>query len=236
MQAAPFAGGEHPGVDLQVQMPVRIPRPRRVMPHRHRLQPLHRDLDLGAYVGWGPGAKVLGSEHTGEPGDVPIIQTDLVIKPVRVDDGADIGVNAVLLPGVTVGRGAIVGAGAVVTKDVPSFAIVAGVPARILRSRGESAVIDTLLVSCRVIGRGAEAVLVHALAKLARRGGASELVGEFIPSKRNGQVADLYGRLGFDRPEQQGQVTTWRWELSRGLPPVPEWLHVCDPDGILNER
>ena len=97
-----------------------------------------RDLQLGEYVGWGPGAKVLGSEHTGEPTGVPIIQTDLVIKPVRVDDGADIGVNAVLLPGVTVGKGAIVGAGAVVTKDVAPFAIVAGVPAKLLRSRGDA--------------------------------------------------------------------------------------------------
>ena len=94
-----------------------------------------RDLELGEYVGWGPGAKVLGSEHTGEPADVPIIQTDLVIKPVRVGAGADIGVNAVLLPGVTVGAGAIVGAGAVVTKDVDPYAIVAGVPAKFLRSR-----------------------------------------------------------------------------------------------------
>jgi len=94
-----------------------------------------RDLELGTYVGWGPGAKVLGSEHTGDPVDVPIIQTDLVIKPVRVEDDADIGVNAVLLPGVTVGRGAIVGAGAVVTKDVPPYTIAAGVPARVLRSR-----------------------------------------------------------------------------------------------------
>ena len=94
-----------------------------------------RDMELGEYVGWGPGAKVLGSEHTAEPADVPIIQTDLVIKPVRVHDGADIGVNAVLLPGVTVGRGAIVGAGAVVTKDVAPYAIVAGVPAKFLRSR-----------------------------------------------------------------------------------------------------
>jgi acetyltransferase-like isoleucine patch superfamily enzyme len=94
-----------------------------------------RDLELGEYVGWGPGAKVLGSEHTGQPADVPIIQTDLVIKPVRVLKWADIGVNAVLLPGVTVGEGAIVGAGAVVTKDVPDYAIVAGVPAKRLKSR-----------------------------------------------------------------------------------------------------
>ncbi|HEY8806147.1 MAG TPA: acyltransferase [Candidatus Limnocylindria bacterium] len=96
-----------------------------------------RNMELGEYVGWGPGAKVLGSEHTGEPANVPIIQTDLVIKPVRVGNGADIGVNAVLLPGVSVGEGAIVGAGAVVTKDVAPYAIVAGVPAKFLRSRGD---------------------------------------------------------------------------------------------------
>jgi len=94
-----------------------------------------RDLILEEYVGWGPGAKVLGSTHTGLPPELPIIQTDLEIKPVRIGAWADIGTNAVILPGVTVGRGSIVGAGAVVTRDVPAFAIVAGVPAQFLRWR-----------------------------------------------------------------------------------------------------
>jgi acetyltransferase-like isoleucine patch superfamily enzyme len=94
-----------------------------------------RDLVIGEYVGWGPGARVLGSTHSGVPGDVPIVQTDLEIKPVRIEDWADVGTGAVILPGVTVGRGSIVGAGAVVTRDVPPFAIVAGVPARVVRLR-----------------------------------------------------------------------------------------------------
>lgn len=94
-----------------------------------------RDLVLEDYVGWGPGAKVLGSAHTGLPADVPIVHTDLEIKPVRIKAWADIGTNATILPGVTVGRGAMVGAGAVVTADVPDFAVVAGVPARFLKWR-----------------------------------------------------------------------------------------------------
>ena len=94
-----------------------------------------RDLVIEECVGWGPGAKVLGSTHTGLPLDVPVIQTDLQIKAVRIEAWADIGVNAVILPGVTVGRGAIVGAGAVVTEDVQPFSIVAGVPARFIRNR-----------------------------------------------------------------------------------------------------
>jgi galactoside O-acetyltransferase len=94
-----------------------------------------RDLQFGDFVGWGPGAKVLGSEHTGDPIDAHVIETDLRMAPVRIEAGADVGTNAVILPGVTVGAGAIVGAGAVVTSDVAAYEIVAGVPARKLRNR-----------------------------------------------------------------------------------------------------
>jgi acetyltransferase-like isoleucine patch superfamily enzyme len=94
-----------------------------------------RNLILEDYVGWGPGAKVLGSSHTGEPIDVPIISTELIIKPIVIGYGADIGTNATILPGVHVGAHSIVGAGAVVNVDVPEYAVAAGVPARVIRYR-----------------------------------------------------------------------------------------------------
>jgi acetyltransferase-like isoleucine patch superfamily enzyme len=97
-----------------------------------------RDLIIEDYVGWGPGAKVLGSEHTGAPVDIPVVSTDLEIRPVRICAWSDIGTNATIMPGVTVGKGAIVGAGSVVTSDVEPYSIVAGVPARFVRWRREA--------------------------------------------------------------------------------------------------
>jgi len=57
---------------------------------------------------------------------------DWTLLPTLVKQGASIGANATLLCGITIGEGALVGAGAVVTKDVPAYAIVAGVPARVI--------------------------------------------------------------------------------------------------------
>jgi UDP-2-acetamido-3-amino-2,3-dideoxy-glucuronate N-acetyltransferase len=62
-------------------------------------------------------------------------QADWEVLPTKVCRGASIGSHATVLPNLTIGEGALVGAGAVVTRDVPPFAVVAGVPARVVGHR-----------------------------------------------------------------------------------------------------
>src|SRR4051794_9369095 len=59
-------------------------------------------------------------------------------RPVVVGEGTWLGINVVVLPGVTIGKGCIVGANSVVTKDLPDYSVAAGAPARILRSSKRS--------------------------------------------------------------------------------------------------
>lgn len=96
-------------------------------------------IEVGHDVGIGPHACVLTSAHEDSAAHVasrrPIMDAPLRFAKVVLGDGCDIGVGAIILPGVTVGEGAQVGAGAVVTRDVPPYAVVAGNPARVLRSR-----------------------------------------------------------------------------------------------------
>jgi len=98
----------------------------------------------------------------------------------------------------------------------------------IVRRDHDEAVIDTLLVSCRVLGRSAEMVLVDQLARISRAAGATVLVGEYVPSERNGQVADLYDRIGFSVVDTDGARRQWKWDLTAGRPGVPDWIQVIE--------
>lgn len=95
-------------------------------------------LSIGADVMMGPEVIILTSAHKFSSRSESIrSQGYLPNKKVVIEDDVWIGTRAILLPGVTIGKGAIIGAGAVVTKDVPSYAIAAGNPARIVKYRGE---------------------------------------------------------------------------------------------------
>ncbi|RYE17040.1 MAG: acyltransferase, partial [Sphingobacteriales bacterium] len=63
-------------------------------------------------------------------------------KFIIIEDDCWIGTNSVVLAGVTVGRGSVIAAGSVVTKDVPPYSVVAGVPAKIIKKRKEEVLND----------------------------------------------------------------------------------------------
>lgn len=88
-------------------------------------------LYMGERSGLAVGATILtGTHDIGGPGQR---WGDLRSLPVRIGDGVWVGANATVLPGVTIGDGSIVAAGAVVTEDVAPNTVVAGVPARLVR-------------------------------------------------------------------------------------------------------
>jgi acetyltransferase-like isoleucine patch superfamily enzyme len=81
---------------------------------------------------------VLYPYNHGVAPDKPIRQQPLESKgDIIIEDEAWLGVGVTVLDGVRIGKGAVVGAGSVVTKDIPEGAIAFGVPARVIRMRGE---------------------------------------------------------------------------------------------------
>ena len=88
-------------------------------------------LKIGKKVGIGPGVKILTSSHKLIEGiNLPILDRPLEFAAVEIEDGCDIGANAVILPGVRLGKNVQVGAGAVVTKSYPNESVIKGVPAK----------------------------------------------------------------------------------------------------------
>lgn len=92
-------------------------------------------IRIGERVGVGPRVMILTSTHEETAWPAPIIDAPLRFAAVDVGAGCDIGIGAVLLPGTRLGTGVQVGAGAVVRGEVPDGAVVAGVPAEVIRMR-----------------------------------------------------------------------------------------------------
>ncbi|MEM9072880.1 MAG: acyltransferase [Myxococcota bacterium] len=92
-------------------------------------------IRIGARVGLAPGVRIITSFHEEAGRATPILNAPIEFAPVVVEDDCDLGVSAVVLPGVTIGKGAQIGAGAVVASDIPPYSIAMGVPARVTRER-----------------------------------------------------------------------------------------------------
>lgn len=86
-------------------------------------------------MGIGPGVKIITSFHKNEGINKPILHSKIELRKVIIEDDCDIGTGGIILPGVKIGKGVQVGAGAVVSKDLKPYSVVAGVPARLLRMR-----------------------------------------------------------------------------------------------------
>ena len=91
---------------------------------------------IGKNVMMGPDVCIHARNHAFDRVDIPMnLQGFTPERPVVIEDDVWIGARVIILPGVHIGTGSVIGAGAVVTKDVPDYAVVGGNPAHILKMR-----------------------------------------------------------------------------------------------------
>ncbi|WP_107773475.1 acyltransferase [Nocardioides sediminis] len=93
-------------------------------------------VTIGSDVMMGPEVVIFTTDHAFSDVGRPMREQGMrAVRAVTIEDDVWIGQRAMILPGVTIGRGSVIAAGAVVVKDVPPFCVVGGNPAKILRTR-----------------------------------------------------------------------------------------------------
>ena len=94
-------------------------------------------IRIGDHVSIGPNVVMRASNHIFEDRNIPIQKQGHRPGKIMIEDDVWIGANVTVLSDVTIGKGAVIAAGAVVTKDVPSYSIVGGIPAKEIAQRGQ---------------------------------------------------------------------------------------------------
>lgn len=83
----------------------------------------------------GPGVVINSGMHNYQDSEKLIRDQGHKILPIHIEDDVWIGANAVIMPGVTIGKGSVIGAGSIVTKSIPAYSVAVGVPAKIKKNR-----------------------------------------------------------------------------------------------------
>lgn len=96
---------------------------------------IHSNVTIGANVMMGPDVKIYSRNHVYASTEIPMRLQGKIQKQTVIGNDVWIGANVVILPGVTIGNHCVIGAGSIVTKDVPDYAVVGGNPARIIKMR-----------------------------------------------------------------------------------------------------
>jgi FkbH-like protein len=94
----------------------------------------------------------------------------------------------------------------------------------IAHDQGEQCEVDTFLLSCRVIGRTVETALLAYLARSAAQRGRKQLVGWFLPTKKNAPARDFYPQHGFKRLDANGEGSLWTLDLESSSLRCPDWI------------
>ena len=132
-------------VQLEVEAPIRIGRYVHIAPNVYIDS--GAEVIIGDYAAIADGTKIYAVSNTYRSPDgkedrllslsacaPPELQC-IERAPITIEEYAFLGLNCVVLPGVRIGKGAVIGAGSVVTKDIPPYAIAVGIPAKVIRSR-----------------------------------------------------------------------------------------------------
>ncbi|MCP5136685.1 MAG: acyltransferase [Gammaproteobacteria bacterium] len=95
-------------------------------------------VDIGNNVLIAAHSSINTVSHHADRTDIPINNQGIYTDPVVIEDDVWLGLNVSVLQGVRIGKGSIIGAGAVVNKDIPPYSIAVGIPARVIRQRAPS--------------------------------------------------------------------------------------------------
>ena len=151
---------KHAGKNLIIAENVKICEPELVsigdnvtLYHGVYIQPSGKEITIGSNTHFAPYSVLYGPLSVGDncaiaahvvlasvahslaDPDIPFNKQPVDQREIIIEDNVWIGANAVITPGITIGTGSIIGAGAVVTKDVPPYSVMGGVPARLIRKR-----------------------------------------------------------------------------------------------------